>query len=81
MMFALKLQNHMARHTGEAKYNCSFCSRTFASSSNCYSHRKRMHADEYKNELKKKLNERFVSIYLIIFFGQHMKIIDIRLTF
>ncbi|XP_058116428.1 transcription factor grauzone-like [Anopheles ziemanni] len=49
------LRNHMAQHTGERKFTCEFCSRQFASSSNYYSHRKRMHSEEM--ELKRKQKE------------------------
>jgi len=38
--------NHMVQHTGVRKFACQFCSRTFASSGNYYSHRKRMHPIE-----------------------------------
>lgn len=36
----------MAQHTGIKKFACEFCDRTFASSGNYYSHRKRMHKDQ-----------------------------------
>ncbi|KFB47502.1 AGAP011485-PA-like protein [Anopheles sinensis] len=49
------LRIHMAQHTGERKFTCEFCSRQFASSSNYYSHRKRMHSEEM--ELKRKQKE------------------------
>ncbi|XP_077295696.1 zinc finger protein 639-like isoform X2 [Arctopsyche grandis] len=44
------LNTHMAQHTGERKYACSYCPRTFASSGNFYTHRKRMHAEEISRD-------------------------------
>lgn len=46
--FKLKntLRNHQVQHTGIKKYTCTWCNRSFASSGNYYSHRKRMHPKE-----------------------------------
>ncbi|XP_055681017.1 zinc finger protein 468-like isoform X2 [Lutzomyia longipalpis] len=39
---------HRNQHTGEKPYKCIYCPKTFASSGNCFSHRKRMHPEEMK---------------------------------
>ncbi|XP_077295697.1 uncharacterized protein LOC143917936 [Arctopsyche grandis] len=46
------MNTHMAQHTGERKYLCPFCPKTFAASGNYYTHRKRMHSEEIKNQNK-----------------------------
>lgn len=49
----------MVQHTGIRKFVCEFCSRTFASSGNYYSHRKRMHPHELAAvKVKKEEEER-----------------------
>lgn len=41
-------QFHINQHTGDKPYKCPHCPKAFASSGNCFSHRKRMHADKDK---------------------------------
>ncbi|XP_053691990.1 zinc finger protein 236-like [Sabethes cyaneus] len=40
------LKFHMNQHTGARPYKCPHCTKSFASSGNCFSHRKRMHANQ-----------------------------------
>lgn len=51
------LLNHLVQHTGIRKFFCEFCGRTFASSGNYYSHRKRMHPQELAAVKEKKEEE------------------------
>lgn len=45
------LREHMAIHSGISNlYSCSFCTKTFRSSSNMYAHRKRDHPQEYAQQ-------------------------------
>lgn len=41
------LREHMASHTGQKLYSCSFCEREFNSSANKYKHQKNRHPEEY----------------------------------
>nr|XP_029733264.1 transcription factor grauzone-like [Aedes albopictus] len=51
------LKEHMASHTGEVLYHCDFCTRTFNSSANRASHRKKMHPKEWlEDKLRKNPN-------------------------
>lgn len=43
----LALQEHMAVHTGDRKFQCLYCSASFKTSSNFYKHRKEQHPIEY----------------------------------
>lgn len=45
------LREHMAIHAGITDlYSCSFCEKTFRSSANMYTHRKRNHPQEYAEQ-------------------------------
>ncbi|EAT39664.1 AAEL008551-PA [Aedes aegypti] len=51
------LKEHMASHTGETLYQCDFCDRTFNSSANRASHRKKRHPKEWlEDKLRKNPN-------------------------
>ncbi|XP_055523271.1 transcription factor grauzone-like [Wyeomyia smithii] len=54
----ITLREHMASHTGAALYSCSFCERTFNSSANMFSHRKKMHPQEWLQLRNAQLAER-----------------------
>lgn len=41
------LREHLASHTGEKLYKCSFCEQEFNSSANKYKHQKNKHPEEY----------------------------------
>ncbi|KAJ4440485.1 hypothetical protein ANN_08626 [Periplaneta americana] len=47
-----KIRTHVVQHTGEKPYQCPHCLRTFASSGNYYSHKKRMHSKEREIKLR-----------------------------
>ena len=52
-------QEHMASHTGDVLYSCDFCDRTFNSSANRASHRKKMHPQQWlEDKLKKQAARR-----------------------
>ncbi|EAT39665.1 AAEL008545-PA [Aedes aegypti] len=51
----LGLREHMASHTGEALYSCSFCDKTFNSNANMFSHRKKMHPKEWLEQKRSQL--------------------------
>lgn len=44
------LQFHINQHTGARPYQCPYCPKAFASSGNCFSHRKRMHPGEIERD-------------------------------
>jgi len=44
------LQFHINQHTGARPYQCPYCPKAFASSGNCFSHRKRMHPQEVERD-------------------------------
>lgn len=53
----LYLMEHMSLHTGVSLYKCPYCEKSFNSNANMYTHRKRMHMEDFKVEqLKKDLN-------------------------
>ncbi|XP_062700780.1 zinc finger protein 658B isoform X2 [Aedes albopictus] len=53
------LKEHMASHTGDVLYSCDFCDRTFNSSANRASHRKKMHPQQWlEDKLKKQAARR-----------------------
>ncbi|XP_058833759.1 transcription factor grauzone-like [Topomyia yanbarensis] len=54
----ISLREHMASHTGDALYSCNFCERTFNSSANMFSHRKKMHPEEWMQLRNVQLAER-----------------------
>lgn len=51
------LKEHMTIHIGGALYSCTFCTKTFNSSANLYSHRKKVHLEEYEATKNKKKTE------------------------
>lgn len=47
-------QEHIAVHTGQDLYSCSYCPMTFKSNANMSSHRKKVHPNEWEaNRLKR----------------------------
>ncbi|XP_059220625.1 zinc finger protein 492-like [Stomoxys calcitrans] len=49
-----KLKCHMAVHTGNLSYSCSWCPKQFITSSNMTHHRKKVHPTEWEEEQRKK---------------------------
>lgn len=47
-------QDHVATHTGEKSYKCSFCPEEFTWRPNMYAHRKKAHPFEYNARLQEK---------------------------
>ncbi|KAJ6633995.1 Transcription factor grauzone [Pseudolycoriella hygida] len=47
------LREHIAGHTGQDLYECAHCPKTFKSSANMFSHRKKMHFEEWMQSRKK----------------------------
>lgn len=47
---AAALKDHIATHTGEKLYKCSFCPEAFIWRPNMYSHQKKAHPDEWKSK-------------------------------
>ncbi|XP_035786797.1 zinc finger protein 28-like [Anopheles albimanus] len=48
------LKEHMAVHTGESLYQCSFCPQTFNSGANMHAHRKKKHPAELEEQFKQR---------------------------
>lgn len=53
------LVEHMAGHTGEKLYVCSFCDHKFNSSANRYKHQKNRHPEEYERMKGERDSKRF----------------------
>lgn len=43
-------KEHIALHTGETLYNCSYCPKTFKSNANMYKHLRDGHAEEWQRD-------------------------------
>lgn len=52
-MHLICFQFHINQHTGARPYQCPYCPKAFASSGNCFSHRKRMHPLEVERDREK----------------------------
>ncbi|XP_075155926.1 uncharacterized protein LOC142229274 isoform X1 [Haematobia irritans] len=50
----MRLQEHMAIHTGETMHKCSYCPMTFTYSSGLYMHMRKKHGEEYEKRQKEK---------------------------
>ncbi|XP_065084573.1 transcription factor grauzone-like isoform X2 [Ochlerotatus camptorhynchus] len=46
------LKEHMAQHTGQSLYKCTYCERQFNSSANMFAHRKREHRLQWEADQK-----------------------------
>lgn len=48
------VQNHIATHSNDRQYKCSYCNETFVWQSNMYKHQKKMHLQEWSQDKAKK---------------------------
>ncbi|XP_037952876.1 zinc finger protein 2 homolog [Teleopsis dalmanni] len=54
---AITLKEHMTTHNGGTLYTCSHCPKTFNSRANMYSHRKKVHREEWEQMHLEKSNQ------------------------
>ena len=52
---AVTLKEHMTMHTGEILCTCPHCPKTFNSSANMHSHRKKMHPREFEETRRQRM--------------------------